>query len=430
MASGRGSSRNIAVVTLGNLSAPAVALITAPILANGLGAVGRGEVAAATAPLMLCVAGLTVGMPEALTYFVARMRAISTGTVIRALIVSAVAGGFGSLAIALLAMVLADGDRQLATLISLCALGVVPALITGCCRGIARGRQKWRLVVAEQLVGAATRLIGLAGLLTLDMLTPATAAAVLTLGTFTGVLPYLALLKRENTEPTRVPSGELVRFGLTIWPGAVAGVLLSRIDQALFLPLSTAAALGVYAVAVSLSDVSRVFNAAVRDVIFARESAATDDTSLGTASRLSTLITAFMSIVVAIGVAVLAVPLFGQDFAEVPLVVVILLAGVIVGNPGSVVGAGVAARGRALLRSLAICIGVVLNVVLLLILAPPYGAVGAACAAAIANAVTGQTVLLLSRRVIRVPARDLLFPRRGDLSLLVTMARGLLRRGR
>jgi O-antigen/teichoic acid export membrane protein len=42
------------------------------LLAKSLGVTGRGEVAAATAPLMFGVALLTLGLPETLTYFVAR----------------------------------------------------------------------------------------------------------------------------------------------------------------------------------------------------------------------------------------------------------------------------------------------------------------------------------------------------------------------
>ena len=54
--------RGVAISTFGNLIAPAAGLITAPILAQSLGVVGRGDVAAATTPLLLATSVLTLGL--------------------------------------------------------------------------------------------------------------------------------------------------------------------------------------------------------------------------------------------------------------------------------------------------------------------------------------------------------------------------------
>ncbi len=64
--------RGVAITTVGNALPPAAMLITQVLLAQRLGVSGRGTVAASTAPLMFAVAFLTLGLPEAVTYFVAR----------------------------------------------------------------------------------------------------------------------------------------------------------------------------------------------------------------------------------------------------------------------------------------------------------------------------------------------------------------------
>ncbi len=57
---------------VGNFFPPLAMLISAPILAQALGVDGRGEVAAATAPLILVITAATFGIPDAVTYVIAR----------------------------------------------------------------------------------------------------------------------------------------------------------------------------------------------------------------------------------------------------------------------------------------------------------------------------------------------------------------------
>jgi O-antigen/teichoic acid export membrane protein len=61
----------MAMTALGNAVTPVAALVTLPILSYTLGVTGRGEIAAATAPLLLAVTAATFGIPEAVAYLVA-----------------------------------------------------------------------------------------------------------------------------------------------------------------------------------------------------------------------------------------------------------------------------------------------------------------------------------------------------------------------
>lgn len=424
-------SRSVLIVTLGNLSAPAVALLTAPLLARALGGDGRGELAAATAPLMLAVAALTVGIPEALTYFTARHRNLARRTLAGGISVTIAAGLGGVALVALLAPSLASGDMPLAGIILLCTSAVIPALITGCLRGIARGQQRWKAVASEQLISAVFKLGLLGGLFLLGELSVFAAAIILSAGTFVGSLSYIVLLRpnKTTTEPrTVIETRKLLRYGSSMWLGSVAGVALSRLDQTLILPLSSASVLGVYAVAVSLADAARVFNLAVRDVIFSKQSAIIDDSSLASASRLSTMVTVIISLAVTLASYVLVVPIFGSDFAAVPSVVAVLLIGTVLGNPGSVVAAGLSARGRPVLRSIALTCGVAVNLALLFLLVPMWGALGAATATSVANVATGVLVLAFAHRFFSLKPSSFLRFSVADGRDLVSTIQRLLRR--
>lgn len=397
----RGTGRGVAITTVGNLTAPLAALVSAPVLAQALGAAGRGELAAAMAPLMLAVSGLTLGLPEAVTYAVARQPWRRRRALAHASALIAIAGLLGSLAIALVAPALSGGDHALGTLILLTGFALSPTLLLSSLRGFARGRQAWGLIAIEQLLGALIRLGAIVSLAMGGALTAQTAAFITVSAALLGGLAYLGLLRRPapvsspNTEEPPVP---LLRFGIGVWVGSVAGVLLARLDQVLILPLAGAEALGVYAVAVSIAEVVRVFNKAVRDVVFAEQSEENDDARLAQASRVSTMITTIAAVVV-FALAVPLVPwLFGSEFLRAVPVIGIILLGTVIGNPGSVVAAGMSARGKPLFRSIAILCGVGINVVALLVLVPPLAELGAALASALGNGITGWIVLWFANR--------------------------------
>lgn len=426
MTSGRGS-RHVAIVAFGNFAAPLVALITAPLLAQGLGVAGRGELAAATAPLLLAATALTLGLPDAATHFTARYHRFSIRPLWVSFAALTVVGLAGSATIALLGPKLSGGDAELRELIQLCGLALTPALWVGLLRGIARGQHKWWLISLEQYLTAGLKLVGIAALLAWDAMTPLTAALLLSGALFVAGVIYIPIaLSAASGDEHTIRS--VVMFGVGVWPGALAGVVLARLDQTLILPLSSAAALGVYAVAVSIADAARAFNIAVRDVMFARQSSVADTKNLALASRISTIITLALSASIVVVSYWLVPLLFGEGFAQVPTVITILLIGAVVGNPGSVVAAGLSARGRPGLRSLAIGIGVVINLLTLLALVPQWGALGAAVAASVANATTGWLVIWFAKRTFGISPLTFIAITHRDLRALVTLARDMLRR--
>ena len=417
--------RGVAISTFGNLIAPAAGLITAPILAQSLGVVGRGDVAAATTPLLLATSVLTLGLPEALTYYVAKRPTREGWTVSVSLVSLGVLGIVAVLLIAYLTPFLSAGDESIGRLILLASMACVPSLVQAGLRGLAHAYRAWWLITWDRILSASSRLVIICALAISSSLTPTSATLTIAWTSVAGILVYTALLFRrrvieERSQAAAIPA--LFAFGSRVWIGSLAGILLSRLDQSLMVPLAGAYALGIYAVAVTVSEIALVFNAAVRDVTFSLESSRQDRSRLEAATRISTLITLMAAIAIAI-LSVWAIPFFfGSDFSDAVAVVFVLLVGLVLGNPGSVAGAGLRAWGRPGLASWSLVIGVAVNLIVLLLLVPGLGAIGAAWATAAGSIAAGGMNVFWLRTGFGVPARELFLFRKSDVAVLVGMA--------
>ncbi|WP_173922493.1 oligosaccharide flippase family protein [Agromyces sp. Marseille-P2726] len=428
-----GLRSGVAISTFGNLVTPLAGLITAPVLAQSLGVVGRGEVAAATTPLFLATSVFTLGLPEALTYFAAKRPAREGWTVSISLIALGALGFVGTLLIAVLTPFLSADDESLGRMILLASIACTPSLVQAGLRGLAYAYRAWWLVTSDRILSSASRLVIICALALSSTLTPTSATLAIAWTSVAGILVYLALPFRRHVVEERAaaaPFSALVAFGGRVWIGSLAGILLSRVDQTLMVPFAGAYALGIYTVAVTVSEIALVFNAAVRDVTFSLESARQDQSRLEAATRVSTLIT----LAAAIGVGLLsiwAIPFFfGGEFSEAVVVVFVLLIGLVLGNPGSVSGAGLRARGRPGLASWSLVIGMTVNLLALVLWVPDHGAIGAAWATTAGSIAAGGMNVFWLRTRFGVPVRNLLLFRRADPAELLRTGTRLRRMAR
>lgn len=420
--------RGIAVSTLGNLGAPLIALVSAPILAQSLGVDGRGEVAAITAPLLLAINAITFGIPESITYFTAggkrnRARILGKGS-----LYLLVVGLLGSAALWWLAPLLTPDNPETSQAMVMASFALAPSLLLGGVRAFAAGQGLWGLISLERLFSSLSRLVGFLVLIQFNSLTVVAASLTIAGSGFVGIFVYLALWRLRGRPGPMVRSrrnSPLLSYGMRVWIGALTGILLSRLDQVLMIPLSNSYEMGLYAVAVSISEVTLVFNSAVRDVLFSTESASSSASRLTRAARVSTAVTLLGCLAVGISSTWLVPALFGDDFSAAIGIIEILLLGVLLGNPGSVAGAGLSARGRPGLRSSALCVAFTVNFLLVLLLVPRFGAYGAAWATLAGNVTAGFVCVVLMKVHFNFALRDFYGIKSNDLAgLLSVLKRG------
>ena len=247
-----------------------------------------------------------------------------------------------------------------------------------------------------------------------------TLIAVLAIAATGIALPSLALLV------------ESVRFGIRAWAGGLARSVNTRIDQLLMAYLSTQAALGVYAVAVNVSEalqylpgaIAMAFTPAVAAAAAGDRRERTLRTFRG--ALLITVIT--IPPAMAIGAVLLPV-VFGEEFRASIVPFLVLAPGAIgflVMRVFSSAMMGAALPGRS---SIPAIVALVTGVVLDLLLMPPYGATGAAIASTAAFAAGGLAAIVLYRGADRFALRELA-PGRVDARLIVERSTRALGRAR
>lgn len=412
-------SRRVVITLTGNALGPLASLITAPMLARGLGVDGRGEVAAAVAPLVLGATIATVGLPNAATYFVARAPALARQVSRFAALTLVVSGAIATAAIFFLKGWLSRGDIDLGGMIAVAALLVIPTMQVVLLQGVAAGLNQWRRILAERAISSVLRVLGITVLLLNDRLTPLSAITVLAVSPLIGGLAYVSSRgASEHTQET--PQGEILRYGMRIWVGSISGILLSRIDQTLVVPLSSTEQLGYYAVAVSISELALVANTSIREVLFTDLTTQFDKDRLTTASRISTWAAMGVGLCAAVASISLLPLIFGSEFRPAIPVCLILIVAVVAGNPGSMAGVGLTALGYPGRRSVSLIVACVVNVVCLVLLVPTMGADGAAIATLVGNFVSSNINIGFTWRLAAIRPLAFYELRLSDLAVVKT----------
>lgn len=394
-------------------------LVTAPLLARELGVDGRGALGAVAGPFLLFLSLGALGVPEALLHWVAR-----SPWRVKRLLGWGFRFAFASGAVCILLLtLLADWfsvqDENIAKWVVLGSFALIPMLSIGVLRGAASGLMRWDLIAREKGLSAAARLVAIIVLSVSDSLTLGTAVIATVYAPILGVLAYVPLRSSMSQGGRAKESRDLslfARYSLASWLGTVAGVLLLRVDQALLGPLAGLEQVGIYVVAVTVSEVPLFVNAAFRDVSFARASESRNARDLVSAAKTSATVCWVVAGGVLIACPLLVPMFFGEEFNKAVPVCLVLIVAVAVGPAGSVAGAGLAGWGRPGLRSCALGVAAVVNISLLLWLAPIFGAMGAAIAALGGNLVSSNLNIYLFARIADVRMRDFFGMSRAELS--------------
>ena len=215
-----------------------------------------------------------------------------------------------------------------------------------------------------------------------------------------------------------------------MWLGGVATILVARISQLVIVPLSGVSELGLYVVAVTISDIPWIVVQAVRDVVFGSSAAERNDERMLATSRAATAIAALNALVLGGTLPLWLGPFFGAGFTAAEGATWVLLASSVVAVPGLVAGAAIAAAGRPGARSAAIVSGLVVDVAALVLFVPAHGALGAAVANLFCTATITGGCLAASRVLIGTPVSRYLVPTGDDVALLRAAVRRVWRRVR
>lgn len=420
----------MALSALANLAPPAAGFAVAPILAQALGAEQRGIVAAATAPLLLMTTLAMFGIPEAVTYLVAKNPANARNAMRKGLLLLTGTGVVATLLVIVSADALSAGNAAAEELIRLAALFVLPTTLVAGLRALPRGLHQWTFVNLEKYLASALRLAAVSLAFFFAVLSPITAVLILSIAPvvagFALLRPLRELRKERLKETSSVSYRDLTSFSLVVWLGSMSGIILGKIDQAIMMPLSDARQLGYYAAAASVADAVLVINNAVRDITFSAQSSGAGSETLQRSARISFLVGICMAVVLLTPVTIWFPLLFSSDFMQAIPAVILLTIAAVVGIPGSVAGAGLVGRGRPGAVSSALVIAAVVNIAAVIVLVPPYGATGAAVATLIGNLVASNINIFILQRRYNMSFFAFYLVNFSDFNSIFRLAKGLI----
>lgn len=415
-----------------NVAVAAVGAVTGILAARLLGPNGRGELAVVQMLPTLLASLAMLGMPEALTYWVARDRERGATLLTSATLVcvagSLVAAPLGYVLIgAVLEGDVVDESRQY---LALLAVFPLVHLAHHPLRSLGRFMAWNAFRLAPGLGWLVLLLIHRLG----DRPRPADLAMQYLLVLTALIVPTILVARRRIGigAPSRAATRRLLAFGLPAAATTVPQALNLRLDQVLIAAVLPAEDLGLYVAAVAWSGAVSPVVSAMGSVLLPRVASADDAAErrrlIGQSGRIGTLLAVVLAVPL-VAVTPIAVPvLFGSAFSSaVPSALVLVGANVML-TVAYILGEatrGLNAPGRVLVAEVA---GLLATVIGLVVTLPSIGIMGAAVSSVLGYAVVLATLAVGLSRSTGASPLELLVPSRADVGAVAARVRGAVRR--
>lgn len=272
-------------------------------------------------------------------------------------------------------------------------------------------------MIVAVLVSAKVFRLGAAGLTV--MLAIATGLAVL----------YQLWLYRGVARAKLAPSWRLMReafdLGLRGYFGNIFQLLNYRFDTFIVAAFAGAAALGVYAVAYTLTELLWFVPQGIATVLMPVTAGSASETAKVRTSRLCR-ISMGISLVCGIVMALLS-PwvvrwIFGSQFQRSVLLIWLLLPGVVAFVCTKILAADLGGRGHPEYASYAALGGLLLTILMNLLLVPNYGAVASAAISSVVYCLESAYLVLCYCKKVDVGPSDIVVPKRSDFIQLARWA--------
>jgi O-antigen/teichoic acid export membrane protein len=424
MSKGRSSSAAISQTLMVRLLILVVNTVTGMITARTLAPIGRGEQTAMGAWVLLLPAAMLIGLPNSLLYNLKRHPEEKSEIFSAALVLTIGLSGIATLVgIVMVPVWLKSYSPEVVYLARWLMLCVPLVMFTEIVRATLEANDQF--AVANQLRFLPPLMtFCLLGILALTgHLTPFTA----NLSYFIPAIPVLIWMSlplrqlfKIRVRRFKASARLLLSYGVRSYGIDLITSLLVQFQQVLVITLLSPTNLGLYAIALTLSNVLNVFQASIVTVMFPKAAArpvAEVVELIGRAARISTVGTLLLGLV-AISLGPLLLELFyGKAYLEaVPLFRLLVIEVVLAGTTG-VLAQAFMALGRPGTVAVLQGFGVALNYPLMALLIPHYGLMGAGFA--LLGATTARLGLILASYplVLKVRPPSLLITKE-DLQML------------
>lgn len=392
-------TRSVSTTAAFNLFTTAVSAVTGLVLARLLSPTGRGHFAAVSAYFGLSLVIFELGIGSAVVYFIAKLNVAQAHYVRTASALLLPLGLFAAIATEVLGLALRSGSPTRASAFMVLPLSIIVtfagAAPTFALQSLSLG--KWNLVRLAQPAAFLMLIVSTALMSSLSVLTVVNLMTISLIVQTSLSWYFYTRINATAGHLTRRYVRPMLRFGMLNMSSNAPNSLNSRLDQLVLAAMVSSAALGQYAVAVSISVLATPLVVAFGNVAFP---------SLARGERILEIIRAstrgslLVSLLVCGSIAAagpwLIPRLLGPAYQPVTWLVLILAPGAAVVAVNQVMGDILRGVGRP--GAVAVCewLGLVFTVLGLTLLVPRLGTVGAA----ITSTVTYLVVFVLLRAFV------------------------------
>src|SRR5258706_855725 len=222
------------------------------------------------------IAGL--GLPAAYRYRMAKEPGLVSSLFANAVIYSAVVGGVSILlAEAFVPRLVGERSDWVIFLVRVYQVNIVAASILDLMRGLLEGTRRFGWAGAARMIFFGVQTVGFAALWFSGRLTVATAAGTTSASQAASMLLALAAVWhqfRPRWEPSWVQLKKSLGYALRDYPGGVADFTTLRLDQLMLGAMASNVSLGLYVVAVRLSEMTTLAAEAIGDALMPEVAAA------------------------------------------------------------------------------------------------------------------------------------------------------------
>ncbi|HKP47272.1 MAG TPA: polysaccharide biosynthesis C-terminal domain-containing protein [Pyrinomonadaceae bacterium] len=418
-------TRNIRMVFSTNALGLLCGVLTSLLSAWALGPAGRGDLLIVMLWPPVCALLATCGLTQAHRYWAAKDPDSLSMLFSNALLFSAVAGAV-TLAIAQVVIPHLVGHRSAETmrLVHIYLLNIPAALVQFLMIGLLEGARRFGWAGSSRLITFAVQAALYLVLWLLHDLTVATAAFSAMAGQFAAM--FLALFAvwsqlKPRWKPSWLQWRRAVNYGLRGYPGTVADFATLRMDQLLLGGLASSAAIGLYFVAVRLSEITAILAGSVADAVMPEVAAAKHgeraDQLLAKSLRLTIYVHLLVLVPLWIAAPYILRFVYGESFAAAGTTFRILLLASVVLTAGGIAISGLNGFGHPGLSTVARVCSAAVTVVALLTLLPRFGIAGAAMASLLGYGVMMVVALTALMRRRERSLWSYLKPRASDLAV-------------
>jgi O-antigen/teichoic acid export membrane protein len=400
----------IVQILLANILILGITFGTGIITARVLGPGGRGEQAAIVMWPQFLAYALTLGLPSALLYNLKRHPDAAPRLFSAALLLGTFMGGVAAVVgILFVPRWLTEYSPEVVWFAQLGMLVAPVALVGVMLEAVFQAREEFTLYNALRYVPPTLTLLALIFLALFDLLTPFSAAlSYLLVGLPVSIWALVRSwrLYRPRWRGLRPAFRNLTSYGVRSYGIDLSTTLSRELDKVLVVGLLSPAAMGLYVVALSLSRMLEVFQAAIVTVLFSKASGLSSERAVEMTARAAR-VSAAVTLLAAAGLALFG-PwalglLYGQEYLGAVAVFNILVLEVVLSGTARVLAQVFRALDRPGLVAVLQAAGLGLSVPLLMVLVPLYGLTGAGLALLISAAVRLVLVMLSFPLVLKAP---------------------------